>query len=428
MRFLDKKYFSKENLSYWIAALAAIFFVAKAIHGGNDINVYLHASQQLWNGDNIYTDNPYNNYLYSPLFAILLWPLAFLPWELSRSIWALFNLALIFRLWHLFSVLLPYIKNKKWYKWWHIILIACSAGFIIHNLNLGQMTVLMLWMTMEGIVQVIQKQKKSFGALLIALGINIKIIPGIALGYLFLRKEFRALTLSVVFVGLSLIVPSLIIGHDNNVDLMADWKEKINPSGEKFAFENNNGCHSLNAVIPAYFYEFPNAKYQDGERFGFYRRIASVPYERLELILNLIRIILLLSVALTVFLCQSRNKHINLFWQLAYLMMVSLLVFPHQMKYSMLYFIPALAYVLFYFLYHLQHKIILGLAQKIILSLAALQCFILVIMGRDIIGDTAVNFLDYYHFMGLSNISFVFYLLICNPKPLNPATNDPIRW
>ena len=406
-------------------SILLVFFGLKAHHGGNDINVYLHASKQLWFGEDIYANNPFNNYLYSPLFAIVLWPLAFLPWELARVIWALFNLFLIFRLWKIFGSILNMLNISKQRFVWHCILVAVSAGFIIHNLNLGQMTVLCLWMTLEGILLIERDNKQWQGASLIALGINFKIIPFIALGYLFLKKQYRGLLYSVLLLGATFLVPILFLGNSYNSTLLSNWKDKINPSGEKFVFENNKGCHSLNAVLPAFFYEFPN-EVEHSEKRGYSREIASIPYDTLVVVLNVCRVLLLLSVLLVVFCWQSKNKALNRYWQLAYLMLVSLLIFPHQMKYSMLYFIPTVGYVLAYFMYKKQKGILFSVHEKVILSLAAFQVFVLLIMGRDVVGDTVVDFLDYFHYMGLSNISFIAYLLILNPKKLTSQSAHAI--
>jgi len=44
-----------------IGFLLLLFLGIKVYQAGNDINVYLHASQQLFNHLNIYANNPYNN-------------------------------------------------------------------------------------------------------------------------------------------------------------------------------------------------------------------------------------------------------------------------------------------------------------------------------------------------------------------------------
>lgn len=413
-----KRFLKSDNARYIGIGLLVLFFSLKAFDGGNDINVYLHASRALWYGNDIYSGNPYNDYLYSPLFAILLWPIAFLPWEVSRVVWALFNLFIIFRLWKIFSAVLDHLKIHKFRRRWHVVMILASAGFIIHNLNLGQITVLILWMTLEGILLIVRDNKPWRGAALLALGISIKIIPLIALGYLFLKGKFRSIFYTILWTVLAFTLPVLFLGIEYNNELLGDWSNKINPTGERYVFENNNGCQSLNAVLPAFFYEFPADENIVEEQRPYERQIAQIPYSTLVVVLNVLRILLLLSVLLVVCFWNSGNLPFNTYWQLAYLMLVSLIVFPHQMKYSMLYFIPAVGYLLAYYFYKRENRVVFSTREWIVLSVAGFQVLIMTISGRDIIGETAVDFLDYFHFMGLSNISFVAYLLLLNPQRL----------
>lgn len=410
--FLKSKY-----TRYTGIAILVLFFSLKAWDGGNDINVYLHASRTMWEGGDIYSGNPYNDYLYSPLFAMLLWPLAFFPWEFSRVLWALFNLFIIFRLWKIFTLVLDHTGIRRYRTIWHLILMVASAGFIIHNLNLGQITVVILWMTLEGILSIMHR-KPWRGATLLALGINIKVIPVIALGYLFLKRKYRSAIYTMGLTAFAFLLPALFIGVDDNHKLLKKWKDTINPVGKEYVFEDNSGCQSLNAVLPAYFYDFPANEMEAAESKKYDPQIASISYSTLRVVLNFMRFLLLFSVLIAVFYMQSSHSPLNTYWQIAYLMLVSLIIFPHQMKYSMLYFIPAAGYLLAYDLHRREHKISHTLKEKIILCLAGFQVLVMAITGRDTIGDEVVDFLDHHHFMGLSNLTFVTYLLLLNPKEL----------
>ena len=282
----------------------------------------------------------------------------------------------------------------------------------------GTFTVLILWITLEGILLIVKDAKSWRGAALLALGISIKIIPLIALGYLFLKGKFRSIFYTLLLTALAFVLPVLFLGIDYNNELLGKWRDKVNPTGERYVFENNNGCQSLNAVLPAFFYEFPADENIVEEQRPYERQIAQIPYDTLVVVLNVLRILLLLSVLLVVCFWNSGNLPFNTYWQLAYLMLVSLIVFPHQMKYSMLYFIPAVGYLLAYYFYKREEKAVFSSREKIVLSMAGFQVLVMTISGRDTIGGTAVDFLDYFHFMGLSNISFVGYLLLLNPKRL----------
>ena len=117
-----KRFLKSDNARYIGIGLLVLFFSLKAFDGGNYINVYLHDSRALWYGNDIYSGNPYNDYLYGPLFGKLLWPIAFLPWEVSRVVGIVQSLHYI-RLWKIFSSVLDYLKMNKSRRRWHVVMI-----------------------------------------------------------------------------------------------------------------------------------------------------------------------------------------------------------------------------------------------------------------------------------------------------------------
>lgn len=427
MRIVSQKNIKASSFNMFLFGLLGIivvtYLISKAIHGGNDINVYLHAAEQLLRERNLYGKNPFNYYLYSPLFAILLVPFTFLDWTLARILWTIINLAFAFRLWQLLQTLTigDFPLSKKYKNGWTIGVAILSFGFLNHNLNLGQVTVLILWLTMEGIYQMMQKDQVK-GAALLALGINIKIIPLLALGYLFFKRKYKAITYTLAFLTASLIIPGFMIGWEYNKELLLKWKEAINPTKEKFAFENNDGCNSLNAVLPAFLYnqfdEPSNIEAEPGWQFK--RKIADLPVPVLTILLQISRILVLLFLPFAVFFHYKNRKHDYLYyhWEIAYLLLITLLIFPHQMKYSMLYFVPVGAYILYYYLFIIQERLPNSPFYKILGGLSAFLFILLSIMGRDIIGDYLVNILDFYHFIGFNNLLFLIILAWCNPYQL----------
>jgi len=393
---------------------------------GNDINVYLHAAQQLYLGKNIYEANPYNNYLYSPLFALLLQSLTHLDWVIARFIWMLINAILVFRLWKILIQLIdPHFSNIKKYKLWLGIGVAfISFGFLNHNLILGQVTVLLLWLTCEGIFQIMSGHTIR-GSLLLALGINIKIIPVLALYYLILKQKYSSIAITILFVVISLYLPAPLIGFKYNNHLLHEWALKINSSSEKFVFENNDGCQSLSCILPAYFYSFDvislrGVKDYNPEDHGYQRMILNVPYKSLVLVLQGLRILLFLSI-IPIILHRRKNRmftNIYFFWEIAYLLLMSLLFFPHQMKYSMFYFVPAAVYMILYVTILYSSPVKRSLKEKVIGFFSFIIITLLAISGRDIIGNKWVNLLDYYHFMGICIILFLVILQFCPPSRL----------
>lgn len=411
------------------------YLVVKAHRGGNDINVYLHAAGQLLQHENIYTGNPFNFYLYSPLFALLLSPLSWLDMSVARVIWMLINVALAVRLWYLIRTMLP---ATGWHtsKLWSVPVVILSLGFLNHNFVLGQVTILILWLTVEGIVRIMSGRQLT-GALCIALGINFKIIPLLALVYLGVKGNFKAILFVLLLIGGSVILPGLFTGFAYNFEMHKAWLDTIDPAGERYVFEDIDGCHSLNAILPAFFYDFssePRNVKPYVRNVHYPRMIVAVPHDLLAVILQFLRL-LVLGICIYVALPGSwlkgplrtlpsrlrntivtdwhtvafhpQEKPSTLLRDIGVLCLATLLIFPHQMKYTMLYFVPAGAWIIWFFLRKHESGRSWTLREKILCVFSSLLMFVLAIMGRDIIGDYLVDILDYYHFMGICNLVFL---------------------
>lgn len=431
-------------LQVFLVLLAIVFLgylIVRTHRGGNDINVYLFAAQQLLDHQNIYIQNPFNFYLYSPLFALLLSPLTLADMAIARVLWMILNVALAVRLWFVLHGLVGDLSPRRRHLW-SFLIIVLSLGFLNHNFVLGQVTILILWLTIEGLFQ-IQRGNTLIGSALLALGINFKIIPMLALFYLGIKGQFKAITYTLVCFGFTLLLPAFFIGFKYNAELLSAWKNVINPSGERFAFEDNDGCHSLNAVLPAYFFDFNSiersiAPYK--RNVAYPRRIVHIPYETLSVILLLSRL-LVLGIFLLALLPRSwiygnpgkliqrfwqtlkndfaaRNSKLEFnlrvfLWEIGLLCLVTLLIFPHQMKYSMLYFVPAGAYLIMCMIPGSQIRV--TSVGKLLLILAGLLMLVLAIMGREIIGTHLVDVLDYYHFMGIANLLCLGVMWVLRP-------------
>src|SRR5690606_15957438 len=103
----------------------------------------------------------------------------------------------------------------------------------------------MIRITLEGILLIVKDERPWRGAALLALGISIKIIPLIALGYLFLKKGIlKSIDYTLLLTTLAFALPILILGFCYNTELLGNWKDKISPAGERYVFEDNV-CYRL---------------------------------------------------------------------------------------------------------------------------------------------------------------------------------------
>lgn len=410
--------FTKRELYFWgiLSLLLVVFAGIKSYNEGMDANVYLYASKQFFQGEDIYSNNLYNFYLYSPFFAAILWPFSILG-EFGRAMWGMLNMILFLRLAFLFiqTILHQINITKKIRNWLYFGGIIISFGMVLHNVSLGQITILILWLTFEGLYQIIVKERKIFGGILLGMGVIIKIIPVLALFYLALKKEFKAGLISGITIVFCLILPALFVGIDQDIQLHKNWEQTINPSKKKYFFEFDNGTYSLNAMLPAYFYDFKGNNVAPPTNRP--RQIVTLSNRQLELLVQITRIGLALGLIFFVFYSRNKDKGNNLFfiWQFAYLALVTALIFPHQQKYAMLYFVPAGIYFLLNFLIGLQSDKEAFSTQKTLSYISLALIILFSIQGRDIIGNSATEFLDDYHTFGLINILAVALIFIIRP-------------
>lgn len=406
-----------------ICILISLYILNKSVdqNEGNDIKVYLYAAKQLVHHENIYQNNPFNPYLYSPLFALILRPLCVINWTLSRYLWTIFNIILVYRLWILLKKLATgYLTlNNKYKNIWLLAVAFISIGYINLNLSLGQVTILILWLTIEGLVLIFSGENIK-GSALIGLGINIKILPIILLFYLFFKSKYSTICYITLFSLICLILPATIIGYKYNLQLLQYWKNSINPSQNKYVFEYDDANQGLNAILPAYFSDHLNKENNSlNNQIISGRQIMHFSYKSLVSFMQIFRIELLILLILVINYRKKERKPANfnlyLFWEIGFLMLISLLIFPHQTNYSMLYFIPAGSYFVFYYLVAIYNKFKLSLIEKMTGFIGFILLFICSIRGRDIIGDYLVNLIDYYHLPGINNFIFLVILFINSP-------------
>jgi hypothetical protein len=312
--------------------------------------------------------------------------------------------------------------NQKTKDWLTIIVAIVSIGYLNDNIILGQITIVILWLTFEGLYQISFRNKNAFGSLILAIGISIKIIPIIGLFYLVIKGKFKATVFCICFIISSLLLPSIFVGHTYNSKMLQNWAETVNPSSKNFVFENDDGVHSLNALLPAYFYTF-----KDGypPKVKLKRQITSLSTETLAFIMQATRLILLFSFLILVYYQYKRKgtESIYFYWNLSYLALISTLIFPHQPYYAMLYFVPAGSYLILFIILGIRSKWAISMKYKAIALSASLLMLLISIKGRDTLGDTFLEILNFYHFEGLVNLIFLLFVLSIKPDYLISLNN-----
>jgi hypothetical protein len=410
----------KKYLFLSFAGIALAIYVFIESQGNGDLFIYLSASSDVFDGVNIFEKKYVEgyHYFYSVLFAIVLKPFSYLPLQLANLIWLALNLFLVIRIFMLIKNLLPlHDFTKKELLILRIGGFLFSLRFIHENLHHLQITILILFLSLQGMQLVFSNKPKPFwGALLIALGINIKLLPIVLVPYLFYRGFFKAgVYIILIYAGL-MFVPALVIGWEQNQLLLATWSELINPFNSNHVLDTEErSFHGLSTLLSTLLVQNPGDVYA----LNIKRNIADISIEQLNVILNTLRGLLVLF---TFYFLRSKPFQSNVglkhrFWELSYILLLIPLIFPHQQHYGFLFICPAFIFCLYYFLRN--RKTFSKGKYYFMMSLGIviyMLCNLKLILG---------NYNEYYeHFKILTYgaLLLIILLAMCVPKE-NPVTS-----
>src|SRR6185295_14642976 len=135
---------------------------------GNDFNVYYHASREVIAGRDPYQNSlsEWTPYLYPPLLAELLTPLALLPLTLAAYVWFLISAFSIFATGVMCARMFPESRAPRW-------LVAAAAmmivfRFVLDNFNLGQVNAMVTALAVAHVF-LYARGKKFWSALALAI-------------------------------------------------------------------------------------------------------------------------------------------------------------------------------------------------------------------------------------------------------------------
>lgn len=366
------------NIALVLGLLVYLYFESA---NRGDFNIFIEASKGLFKKENIYEITYFDgfHYYYSILFAILIYPLTFLSFHEANFVWLSINVIFLYRLYVLFNQFygIKLLSKKQQNVFWLLTLLF-SARLVLENMHVGQMTICLLYLCLEGLHQ-INQQKTVKGSALIALGINIKLMPLVILPYLIYRAYFKASLFIILFYALLFFLPILFIGYDYNNQLITSWFNLINPANTRHILDvGERSFHGLSTLLSVLLIE------NTGEQFilNIKRNILNLTLEQLKLALLITRLAL---VSFTLYFIRSLpfkssngNQQI---WEFSYILLLIPLIFPHQQHYAFLFIIPAYAYCLLqiithYHLFSKPVKVILISSMSIIYILVNLNLLI----------------------------------------------------
>jgi hypothetical protein len=334
-----------KNILFFLLALVIVIIEARTT---NDFDIFLAASRDLLSGGNIYEIkyNQWYHYYYDVSFALILAPLTFLPVFAAKFIWLTIDFILLYRIW---QIIKSYLPISEWNKKTLTLFTFLSFFFVIRllrdNLHLAQLTILILYLSLEGLYRINNKQF-IIGSLLIAWGITIKLMPLVFIPYLLYRKEWKATLVSLGFVFTLLLAPALIIGSSYNSSLLGSRWQLINPQQEAHILDTSEvSFHSLTTLCATLFIQNCN----DQHALEIKRNIADISLDQLKIVINAARLILIL---LTLYFLNtkpfvSKVSSLQRLYEISYLCLVVPLIFPHQQPYAFFFAFPAIVFILF---------------------------------------------------------------------------------
>jgi hypothetical protein len=400
----------KRILLYVFGLLVLIFCIARAMKG-SDFEVYLAASETILKSGDIYdATNTLNvQYFYSPLFALVLAPFTYLPAFIVKLAWLLFSVWCIYRIWQLVqSYLNVTFLSKAQQVAWVVIAHGILAGFIIDNFHMVQVTFFILWATLESI-RLIWQGKTVKGAFLLGLAINFKVLPLLFIPYLFYRNKWQAGLLCIAVVVLLIIAPWFFLDNDHHSFLLHQWWATINPLNASHSLELDKMTFDLPALVAACFTT------ADGEL-----KTSFATFQYTLTAVRLFFILLTLAFLRTLPFREAPSSMYQL-REIAFLLMATVLLFPHQNKYANVYLLPAFAYIIYYLMaaYNAdKHIFRTKIRYQAAIALLVLGALCLTMTGSSVVGETFYNLLSRYKSITIGTILLVPVLLLLSPATM----------
>lgn len=342
MRFVDSRWFKI------CAGLLAVFIFYHSwyINHDKDFDIFIEGSKFMFRGESPYElwlGNARLKYYYSPFFAMILFPLKETPQLFYAFVWTALNFYFLFSTWKLLAYFFDTgSMETKQRRLFFLFCFLCCVRFVLDNLSLGQMTPMLLWASLE-IVRLDQKGKWFWAGALLALVINIKLLPIALLCYFFYKGSWKTAFCTIAVSVALVLIPALAWGFDFNRQLHLDWLHSLSGTSVNSIIEDDNRP-GLSSWIPALVMETP-------VKFGVARNFVTLEWSTVQLITNAARALLTIMGLFLISRPFVRVEHkLSAFYDLAVICMSTPLVYPHQGKYALLYTLPAYAVVIFYLL------------------------------------------------------------------------------
>ena len=159
------------------------------------------------------------DYRYPPFFLVALIPLWMLPAKSAAFVWVLLSALSIIACTLILNSAKPIDKHKVAVRVITVLIVAQYFVMVVHYGNAHLIAISLLFAALFFYL----RKKLPLAGLLMALAITIKLTPLIILPYFVLKKQWRLLALTVLFLLVINLIPSFYFGFAKNTELLKTW-------------------------------------------------------------------------------------------------------------------------------------------------------------------------------------------------------------
>ena len=262
-----------ERVIVLVLALAALiggfYFAVKSGTNpeaySNDFNVYYHAAREVIAGRDPYQQSlgDWVPYLYPPLFAELITPLALLPLPVAAYLWFLISAASIAAAaW--MSASLAFCKQERYDPEQHdtesssqrIALAVCALlmvlRFVLDTFNLGQVNSVVAGLAVAHLY-LYARDRKAWSAVALVLAVSIKLTPALLLIYHIAKLRLKYAVTCAALLSAITVVSFLPFGANGADAFRTFWSRTVeNEQGFELAYSGNQSLRGAMARLIGY--------------------------------------------------------------------------------------------------------------------------------------------------------------------------------
>ena len=244
----------------------------------NDFNVYYHAAREVIGGRDPYQHSlgDWTPYIYPPLLAEIIVPLAFLPLPVAAYLWFLVGAgSIVAAAWisarlatdsegtFVLEQSASALASRR------AAIAACAAivvlRFVLDTFNLGQVNALVLVLAVAH-VHLYARDRKALSAVALVIAVSIKLTPALLLLYHLAKLRLRFVAFCVALLVAVTAISLLPFGHHGAEVLQTFWNRTVkNEQGYDFAYSGNQ---SLRGAIARLTGESNQASSRDSAKPG----------------------------------------------------------------------------------------------------------------------------------------------------------------